>query len=305
LRILFLGAVDFSLHCLEEVIKAKGQVVAVLTLAKGDAAFHSDHADLSGLAGEKGIPVHYIGNINEDSTLELIKSHAPDVIFVFGWSQIISKSVLDIPAMGCIGTHPALLPRNRGRHPIIWALVEGLEKSGLTFFYLDEGADSGDILWQRPFPITVEDDAGSVYLKIKSLASDAIAEFLPSLQHGTAPRLEQDRSQATYWRKRGKRDGEIAWADPTMKTYNLVRALTTPYVGSHTYVDGKTLKIWRAALPHEELPKSAAGLAPGTVFAATDSGFDVRTADGFLTVNEYEHEDGAVIKAGVSLGAAQ
>jgi methionyl-tRNA formyltransferase len=305
LRTLFLGAVDFSRHCLEEVLKAGGPVAAVLTVSQEGAAFHSDYADLSGLTGQHGIPIHHIENINDASSIELIKGYEPDVIFVFGWSQIISKTVLDIPVMGCIGSHPALLPRNRGRHPIVWALVEGLKESGLTFFYLDEGADSGDVLWQRPFPISLEDDAGSLYLKIKALASDAIAEFLPNLQQGTASRRQQDHSQATYWRKRTQKDGEIAWSNSTMNAYNLVRALTLPYVGSHTYVEGKTLKIWRAALPRQPLPREAVDLKPGTVFDATANEFDVRTADGYLSVSEYEHEDRAVIAVGAQLGTSQ
>lgn len=302
MKIVFVGAVDFSRHCLQQVLDCDGNVVAVLTLAREDAGFHSDCANLSDVAMQHGVTVHRIKKINDPKSIELIRSLKPDVIFVFGWSQLISKRILDIPPLGCIGTHPALLPRNRGRHPIVWALVEGLIESGLTFFYVDEGTDSGDILWQKSFPITLEDDAGSLYEKIKVLASEAIREFLPQLERGTARRIPQDHSQATYWRKRSEKDGEIHWIGSTMKIYNLIRALARPYVGAHTYINNQKMLIWRARIPQKPLPPVAMDVQPGIIFARIDVGFDVRTGDGYLTVLEYEPSGKGSLGVGTQLG---
>lgn len=302
MRILFLGTVEFSRHCLNEVLKEGGDVVAVLSLAEERAGFHSDYADLSDVAAEYGLEVTRIRNINDPQTVALIQGLEPDVIFVFGWSQLISKTVLDIPPIGCIGTHPTLLPLNRGRHPVVWALVDGLEESGLTFFYMDEGADSGDILWQESFPITLDDDAQTLYKRIEGLASKAIKGFLPQLAQGTAPRFPQNHRHATYRRKRGEKDGQIDWQAPSMTTYNLTRALTRPYVGAHTYVDTKLMKIWRTVLPREPLPPSATSLEPGTVFAVREPEFDVRTGDGYLTVVEYDHQGRMPVAQGAKLG---
>lgn len=303
MRIVFVGAVEFSQHCLEEVLKNGGNVVAVITIAKERATFHSDYADLSEVATRYRVPVYKISSsINKPENVALIRSLQPDVIFVFGWSQLISREILNIPPLGCIGSHPALLPKNRGRHPLIWALVEGLEESGLTFFYMDEGADSGDILWQKAFPITLEDDARSLYDKIKALASEGIKEFLPQLINGTAPRIPQNHSQATYWRKRTENDGEINWSAPTLASYNLIRALTRPYVGAHTYVEGHKMIVWRAILPRAPIPPEAKDLEPGTVFATDGLSFDVRTGDNYLTVLEYEGEGKVFIKVSVRLG---
>ena len=302
MRIVYLGAVDFSLHCLKEVIANDGDVVSVLTLSPEHAGFHSDYADLAPLASRHGIPVHRIRRINDRESVDLLRSLEPDVMFVFGWSQIVSPEVLGVPPLGCIGSHPALLSRNRGRHPIVWALAEGLEESGLTFFYLDQGADSGDILWQKAFSIALDDDDATVYGKLKGLASEAIGQFLPLLQRGVAPRLPQDHSQATYWRKRTEEDGEIYWEGPTMRAYNLVRALARPYVGAHTFRDGRRLKVWRARSPEAPSPQAATGGAPGQVVAAPDGAVAVRTGDGFLTLLEYELDGGERLEAGAVLG---
>lgn len=298
MRIVFIGAVEFSRHCLGEILEAGGEVVAALTLPSERARFNSDYADLSDIASAHGVPVYHVRNINDPETIDLIRSLRPDIIFVFGWSQLVSSAVLEIPPKGCVGTHPALLPKNRGRHPLIWALVEGLTESGLTFFYLDEGADSGDILWQRPFPITLEDDARSLYDKIKNLASIAIAEFLPQLTEANPQRRVQNHDEASYWRKRDKSDGELHWNLPTVTSYNLIRALAAPYVGAHTFVGTQQITIWRARLPERSIPQEASQFPPGTVFRHDAGEFDVRTGDGFLTITEYtgaesEHLEGA------------
>ncbi len=303
MRIVFVGTVDFSRRCLQQVLDCGGDVVSVLTLAKEDARFHADYADLSEVSRRHGVPVRNIKDINDSENIEWLLSLKPDVIFVFGWSQLISKRILAIPSLGCIGTHPALLPRNRGRHPIVWALVEGLEESGLTFFYLDEGADSGDILWQRSFPISLEDDAGSIYSKVKTLAGEAIREFLPRLEKRIAPRTPQEHSQATYWRKRMEKDGEIDWSVPTLRTYNLIRALTHPYAGAHTYVEGKKLRLWRARLPREAQTPEGEKLSPGTIYSITESGFQVKTGDAFLSVFDYEPLENMELKVGSQLGS--
>ena len=304
MRILFIGAIQFSQHCLSEILKNGGNVVAVLTLAKEHAGFHSDYADLSGIALQYKVPFYRIKNINDPKNIEIIRSLQPDVIFVFGWSQLVSRDILAIPPMGCLGSHPALLPRNRGRHPIVWALQEGLPESGLTFFYLDDGPDSGDILWQKRFSITLEDDAGALYEKIKVLASAAIREFLPQLQQGKAPRIPQDHSQATYWRKRTGKDGEIHWEATTMDTYNLIRALTRPYVGAHTFLKGGKVLIWRAKLPESPLRADAYNFDPGTVFEKSAVGFHVRSGDGHLIVEEYEPVEGGRIEVGAQFGGS-
>lgn len=303
MRILLVGCVDFSRHCLQQILAQGGNVVGVITLDDELSGFNADFVRMDEYCAGVGIDCFKVRDINSDESMTLIKDLAPDVIFVFGWSRLIKKPLLDLPPLGCIGTHPALLPRNRGRHPLIWALVEGLEESGLTFFYMDEGADSGDILWQRPFTIDLQDDAGTLYGKMKALASESIAEFLPLLSSGKAPRLPQDHSLANYWRKRSEQDGEIQWTASSMQIYNLVRALTHPYVGAHTFVNGRRLLVWKTALPATPLPTEAGRLSAGTVFRLPQNRIAVRTGDSYLEVRDIQTVDPGDLKQGTILGA--
>lgn len=285
MRIVFVGVVDFSYHCLEEIIRNKGNVVGVLTLQQ--TSFNSDYKDLTPLAQKHGIPIFYIDNINSDDTFATIETLHPDVIFCFGWSQLIKSRVLNYPKLGIIGVHPAKLPENRGRHPLIWALVLGLESSALTFFRMDEGADTGDIISQKEFRIEYQDDAASLYEKIKLMASEQISEFLPELTNGTIEYRHQGSSIGNSWRKRGKADGKIDWRMSSRAIYNLVRGLSKPYVGAHCEYKGQEIKIWKV----EEVEGYAANIEPGKVVKSADGMIVVKVADHEIALVEHEFEE--------------
>ena len=304
LRILFVGAVHFSEHCLREVLGAGGNVVSVFTLPPERARRHSDYADLGETAREHGIPAVYLGErITKPANVEAIRDLMPDVILILGWSELVSAEILSIPTIGCIGSHPALLPRNRGRHPLIWALVQGWTESGLTFFFVDEGTDSGDILWQKPFPITEEDDAASLYRKVEELAAEGIAEFLPQLADGTYVRLPQDHSKATYLRKRTRDDGEIDWTMPPTAIRNLVRGLTKPYPGAHTYLGDAVIRVWGSRLLLEGLAEQSERCRPGEVLRVDEEGLVVATGGSdALLITEYEPVESTAVASGDILG---
>lgn len=282
MRILYIGVVDFSYHCLEEVIKNKGNVVGIVT----SHTQNSDFRNLTPISKQHNIPIHYFNkNVNEKQTLEWIKSKKPDIIFCWGISQLIRSEILSIPPMGVLGVHPALLPVNRGRHPLIWALALGLKESGLTFFFLDEGADSGPILSQKTFTIEENDDANILYKKIKKLATLQIAEFLPNLISEDYQFIQQDSGISNYWRKRSRIDGKIDWRMSKIAILNLVRALTKPYPGAETNYKDKDIAVWKAEEFNEEI---AMNIEPGKIIKVIDNCPVIKCYDGSIMLTEYE-----------------
>jgi methionyl-tRNA formyltransferase len=261
MRIVFIGTVKFSFSTLERLLKIGADVVGVCTLKK--SKFNSDHIDLSELSNLHGIPSLYADDINSTEVIDWIKNKAPDVVFCFGWSKLLRKELLDIAPLGVIGFHPAALPANRGRHPIVWALVLGLEKTASTFFFMDESADCGEILSQREVQISNDSDSYSLYEKITQVALAQIEEFFPSLISNTYQRHNQNSSLANSWRKRELKDGIIDWRMSATSIHNLVRGLAKPYAGASFLFDGKEMKVWKTQLVCDVFPN----IEPGKVLS--------------------------------------
>lgn len=282
MRIVFIGAVQFSRACLAKLLDIGAEVVGACTLE--DSSVNTDYVDLAPFCRQQAIPVTYASDINSLEILGWIRSLRPDVIFCFGWSRLLKSELLGIAPLGVVGFHPAALPANRGRHPIIWALVLGLKETASTFFFMDEGADSGDILSQRLIPISEEDDAGSLYGRMTDVALEQLEEFVPALASGSFQRLPQDHRRANVWRKRGKNDGRIDWRMSAHSIHNLVRGLSRPYVGAHfEYRDSKVI-VWRTAIV-EGYPEN---MEPGKVLVADSRGIVVKAGEGAIRIMSME-----------------
>ena len=269
MKILFIGSVEFSLRALEKIVEIGGNVVGVCTLK--ESSFNSDFCDLSKYSKDHNIPCCYVEDINSEESIKWITKIGPDVIFCFGWSRLLKDEILSISSIGVIGFHPAALPANRGRHPLIWALALGLKNTASTFFFMDGGADSGDILSQYSIAISDFDDARSLYDKVISAASIQIDEFLPLLVNGNYPRVKQDSTRANTWRKRGKKDGLIDWRMSANSIHNTVRALAKPYVGAEFNYDNINYKLWKTELISGDFDN----IEPGKVIDIVNSGFPI------------------------------
>lgn len=266
MRVVFIGAVQFSRDALRRLAQTPAQITGVCTLES--SSVNADHSDLAPICRDLDIPWRWTPDINSDETLQWIRERRPDVIFCFGWSRLLRRPMLDLAPMGVVGFHPAALPQNRGRHPLVWALALGLPRTASTFFFMDESADGGDILSQRFVDIDDADDAGSLYRKVTDAALSQIGEFVPQLASGSYPRIPQDARRANSWRKRGRADGQIDWRMSARSIRNLVRALARPYPGAHFLRAGEEIKVWSAEIETQR----PANLEPGRVLDAGAAG---------------------------------
>jgi len=281
MRIVLIGSVQFSLDAGKAVVDAGGDIVGVIT--RTSSKQNADFVSLEPFAKENSAELYLAKKNDQEDMLDWLKKIRPDVIFCFGWSYLLKSEILNLPPLGVVGFHPTLLPSNRGRHPIIWALVLGLEETGSTFFVMDEGADSGDILSQETIDIKYEDNAESLYNKITSTAITQIKKFVPLLQRDEYKPVRQDSSQANYWRKRGKSDGKIDWRMSSYPIYNLVRALSKPYIGAHAEYNGEDIKIWRV----KEVKVDCNNIVAGQIISVDENSFVVKCGVGAVEVLEH------------------
>lgn len=179
---------------------------------------------------EKIIKVDKINNYEDD-----ISNLKPDIIFVVGWSQLVSDKIIKSAKIGVIGFHPAKLPKDRGRSVLAWQISEGYTKSAVSMIWIDSGVDTGNIIGQKDYNINYNDNIRDVLDKVYDICLDLTETYYPIILSGNNISLAQDTIKATYRRKRNKRDGIIDWNKNSFEIYNLIRAITEPYPGAIAY----------------------------------------------------------------------
>jgi methionyl-tRNA formyltransferase len=217
-------------------------------------------------------------------------SFAPDLCVMAYVTLFVPQPVIDAPKLGTIQYHPSLLPLHRGPSSINWPIIQGETKTGLTVFWPDEGLDEGPVLLQKEVEIAPDDTLGSLYFnQLFPMGVDAMLEAVDLVRDGTAPRVAQDHSQATYESWCRKADAEIDWSKPAREVYNLIRG-ANPQPGAWTTVGGNELKIFDCS------PAEASG-APGEVEVISEEGFTVACGEAGLLVRRVRPHDGGKISA--------
>jgi len=276
-KLAFAGGLRLSWYCLKALCE-EGIVPEVAFGYDPSLSHRSGYRDLGDLCERYGIALHRIRDINTDLVADEIRTWRIDLLCVWNWSQLVKEPILSLPSQGCLGMHPTRLPLGRGRAPIPWSIIHGLRESAISIFFLTPGVDDGDLVHQEPFSIGEDEDAASLYGRLEALHVQAVRTFCTLLRRGPLPRTPQDHSRATYWPKRRPQDGVIDWSKSTADQLRWVRALTDPYPGAFSFVDGRKFFIWQAAA------RSESG-KPGAIVGEADSGNAVvATSDGAIEV---------------------
>ena len=225
IKIIFFGEINFSEKILNFLIKKKFNIVGVVTRKKST---NHDFKDLSTICKKNGIPCKYKTNINNKEIKEWLKKIKVDLIICLGWNEIISKDIFNLPKISSIGYHPAKLPQNRGKHPVIWSLILGLKNTYSTFFHLTDKVDSGNIISQEKVLIKDHYYAKHLYNSLIKKAKSQISRILFNKRYFNRQKKIKI-TQTNYWRKRNYKDGKIDWRMSAENIRNLVRGLSDPY----------------------------------------------------------------------------
>ena len=287
LRIVLAGATSSTRLTLESLVRHQAPVVGVLEFHPDDPAGVSGFARLADVAEAAGIPCVGFQNINAPDTIAQIRAWQPDVCFVVGLSQLVKAELLATPRLACIGFHPTWLPRGRGRAPVAW-LVHDATPGAVTYFVMDEGADSGPILVQEPFAVQPTDDATDVTRAMEQAIGRALDRWLPKLLAGEWNPQPQEDSQATYHAKRAPEDGWIDWSASASDIHRVIRVATRPHPGAYTYLKDRKLIVWRAEI---ETSYPIRGVVGRVLLTDPQRGALVQTGDGLLWLREVEWGD--------------
>ena len=284
--IVFIGGTRRGHRVLEALLE-RGEPIRAVYALEQDAHEHDRFDDaMQELAAGHGVPCTVTRKIGPEAEREILEVHRPDLLLVIGWRTMIPMSVVDFPRLGSIGAHDSLLPRGRGFAPTNWAVINGDESGGVTLFHLAEDVDAGDMVDQREIPIGPRTTAPELYEGVTEATVEMILEHIDGLKDGTAPRIVQDHSKATFYCARRPEDGVIDWALPTAVSDRLIRGLAYPYPGARTSYDGRELTVWEAA--PVEPPPVYEGRVPGRPVRIASDGVDVLTGDGVLRLTRVQ-----------------
>ena len=286
MRVGFIGCVNSSAVALQALLDMPQDLVEVVGLITRRAStFNADFHDLAPIALQHQLPVLLQEDAPEDSDQAAwLGALAPDLVFCVGWSRLLGPRVLGVAPRGVVGYHPAALPANRGRHPLIWALALGLDETASSFFMMRADADSGAIVHQHRIVIAAAADAATLYAQVLAAIPMQLGLIVRGLADGSLQPRPQDESLANHWRKRSAADGRIDWRMTASSVNNLVRALARPYPGADILCGGQTVKIWRCAVVDAGRPNDE----PGKVLAV--DGREVTVKCGLGSVRLTEHD---------------
>lgn len=231
----------------ELLLKRNKHISLIVTSKPSQKESISDYADFELLAKRYSVPLLKTNNLKKH--VHALRAVKPHLIIVNGWSQLLPKEIIDIPIHGTVGTHPALLPKNRGRAPIAWHFINQETHGGISLFYLDQNCDSGPIIKQIKFKISPSDNARSYYDRITKEGANLLLTYFDALLKARLPAKKQNGKRATYLLRRFPEDSRIDFTQEPPAIINLIRAVTDIYPLAFFFYKGKKYYCLKANRP--------------------------------------------------------
>lgn len=245
-------------------------------------------------AAELSLPIYQPERIRHSEAQQVLAAWSPELIVVAAYGQILPKTVLDMPRLGCLNVHASILPKYRGASPIQWAIVQDESETGVTIMKMDEGLDTGHILSQQTTPILPLDTAQTLHDRLAQMGSDLLIRTIQDYIEGRITPQPQPAGPDSYARKIAKEDGRLNWQNPARKLWNQVRAFN-PWPGSFYFQPAEPrpilIKVWSADI----VPQT--GSHPGTVLQADAQGIVVACQKNALRILELQREGKRRLKA--------
>jgi methionyl-tRNA formyltransferase len=292
MKIVFMGTPAVAIPCLEVLLEAGHEVVGVFCAPShaGPRSRRLESPSVKITAQHHNLPVWQPASLRDVSVEKTLTALNPETIVVAAYGKLLPRSILNIPRFGCLNIHPSLLPLHRGPAPVVTAILEGDEETGVTIMVLGRGMDSGPILSQEAEKIKDEDTAETLTSRLFSKGSRLLTKTLEEWTSGEIEAEPQDARKATQTRLISKKDGRINWRLTALQISRQVRAYN-PWPSAHTHWKGKELKITESQPITEESAK-VPGMSReiGCVVGLSRKGAGVVTADGILEIKKVQIE---------------
>ena len=281
-----MGTPDFAVPTLKALIRHGHNVLAVVTQPdrpKGRGK-KLTAPPVKELALEHGIEVLQPERASDGLFCAQIRAKEPDLIVVVAFGQILKKKLLDIPRWGVINAHASLLPNLRGAAPIQWTILNDESKTGLTVMQMDEGMDTGPILFQVEVPVIEDETAGHLHDRLAGMAGDLMAKSLEHMSGKILKPTPQDHTKATYAPKIAKELSLVDWKGEAEKVSARIRGMD-PRPGAYTLREGHEIKMFGSTV----IDRNRGGVSPGQVLGLREECLVVGTGRGTVGVRELQY----------------
>ncbi|NEA97987.1 methionyl-tRNA formyltransferase [Streptomyces sp. SID13726] len=282
MRVVMLGYQTWGHRTLQALLDSEHEVVLVVTHPKSEHAYEKIwDDDVAELAQKHDVPVLLRNRPDDAELLTAVAEARPDIIVANNWRTWLPPELFDLPPHGTLNVHDSLLPAYAGFSPIIWALINGEERVGVTAHRMNAELDAGDVLIQRSVPVGPTDTATDLFHRTVDLIAPIVRESLDLIASGrdAGQWVPQDRARASFFHKRSAEDSRIDWSWPAERLERLVRAQSDPYPNAYAFHRGQRLRIVSAAVSEGRY-----GGTPGRIF--------IREGDGVVVVAGADAFDG-------------
>ena len=285
MKIIFFGSGSFALPALIALVSSPHEILGVVTPKDKPRGrgLKVTESPVRALAGQKGIRILDLSNVNDASSLKVLEGLRADVFVTVSYGQILSPRFLNLSPKGCVNLHPSLLPKFRGASPVRAALLKGEKETGVTTFKIVEKLDAGDIYFQESLPLSGDENAQELSIRLAEMGAKCVVRTLDLMETGQLQSRPQNESRATKAPKLKKEDSWIDWKLGAKELHNHVRAFFG-WPGSRTTMSDKELILLKTTFEDEG---DASSFVPGELVRIHDSeGLCVATGRGFLWIKE-------------------
>jgi methionyl-tRNA formyltransferase len=278
MRILLAGHKERGASCLNALLASGHQMVAAL----GHYSADGTPGLVGAIARGHGLPWFQPRDLNGDEQLlAVLEQMRPDLTILAGYGPIVNQRVLNMAPLGCLNLHGGKLPQYRGSSPLNWVLIRGESEFTISIIRADCGVDTGDVLAERTFPIGPNDTIADLHEIANREFPVMLTDLVAQMERGPVPARKQDEAQAAYYPLRFPDDGLIVWDLMTAhEIHNRIRALTDPYPGAFTVLNGRRIRLL-AARPAKRTYYGE----PGCVYLKNQHGLLVCAADRCLWIS--------------------
>ena len=292
IRILFMGTGVYGSLVFNELDTKFFDIIGVVTKSQNRISRNPNLNNELNIQSNKNFDIYRINKFTDEMNLKLIQLN-PSIIIVASFGLILPDYILQIPTLGVINIHPSLLPKLRGPSPISSAIIEGMERTGVSIIKMVKELDAGPILFQEEFEIDENYNAEQLGLALFNVAAKNLNQTVKKIVDKSITGISQDHALATYTKMVKKDDGLINWTESGELIIRKLKAYSV-WPGVYTHWNNKRLIIKEAEFQKKE---NTGFQKNGQIIGLNNHCITVKTLDGFIHIKSLQLEGSKIMDA--------